>query len=139
MGLAVDNNATRLSIVSWTLFCDFVDYTKNAPSMARTSTSIISSLNINRTYTDGKSIVHRNLRLWPNEAIPPFGKLLRIKDEFSEDEIRDFRIHFGKKLQELKEYSLYSESLQQVQHKKHRTKVFNPSDPPKIMDNFKNA
>jgi hypothetical protein len=139
MGIAVDNNATRLSIVSWTLFCDFVDYTKNAPSMARTSTSIISSLNINRTYTDGKSIVHRNLRLWPNEAIPPFGKLQRIKDQFNQEEIRDFRIQFGKKLQELKNYSVYSESLQQVQGKKQRTKAFNPSSPPKILDDFDNG
>ncbi|EDM25067.1 probable serine/threonine-protein kinase [Lentisphaera araneosa HTCC2155] len=139
MGLAQDNNATRLSITSWTLFCDFVDYTKNAPSLARTSTTIISSLNINRTYTDGKSLVHRNLRLWPNEVIPPFGKLQRIKEELNGHELKDFRIHFGKKLQELKNYSLYSESLQSAQGKKHRTKAFNPSTPPKILDAFKDV
>ena len=139
MGIATDHNATRLSITSWTLFCDFVDYTKNAPSMARTSTTIISSLNINRTYTDGKSLVHRNMRLWPNEAIPPFGKLQRIKEELSAEGIKDFRIHFSKKLQELKNYSLYSESLQHAQGKKHRTKVFNPSEPPKILDTLKDV
>ncbi len=139
MGIARDNGATRLSIVNWALYCDFVDYTKNAPSLARTSTHIISTLNINRTYTDGKSIVHRNMRLWPNDEIPPFGKLKRIKEEFSAGDAKEFRVNFSKKLAELKNYSNYSESLQYAQGKKHRTKAFNPAAPPRIMSDFDNV
>ena len=136
-GLATDHQAELFSISNWNLFSDFVEFTKNAPRLAETSTQLMSTVGIYRTYTDGHSIVHRNMRLAPNEPVPAFGALKRIKDSFSVQETKDFRIHFSRQLKELQKYAELSESLQSAHGKPDRVKDFNPSAPPKVSLDFK--
>jgi len=136
-GLAVDHHAELFSISNWNLFSDFVEYTKNAPRLAETSTQLMSTVSINRTYTDGHSIVHRNMRLAPNDPVPAFGALKRIKDSFTVEETKDFRIHFSRQLKELQRYAGLSESLQTAHGKPDRVKDFNPSAPPRVSLDFK--
>ena len=138
IGLAEIDQHLNLIIPNWTLFSDFVEYSKSVPNLSATSTmTLVSMMDVHKLYTDGASVVHRHIAVRPDEKIPPLGPLKTIKNKIPKEEEVVYRRNFGQKLEELQKYSSTAENANKAMFQSNVNNSHIDAKAPSISTNFK--
>ena len=128
-----------LKAPNWNLFSDFVEFCKNAPKLAASSTRTIARVDVHKIYTDGTSLVHRHAHLPPSQAMEPMKTLRVLIDKLPKEDADAQRKNFAEILKQLTNYAQQSEFTNANKFGSRKTKRINPKNPPKISWDFNKA